>query len=91
MVSGNWSAIARIEDVTMNLLIANTNEVLEKGQWTDKLNAPIQHTANALADDEVAALKEAGVHAAYNFFNEAGTGLAEHVFEIIEEQPSSAI
>jgi hypothetical protein len=47
--------------------------------------------AGARFDDEVAALKEAGVHAAYNFFNEAGTGLAEHVFEIIEEQPSSAI
>ena len=47
--------------------------------------------AGARFDDEVAALREAGVHAAYNFFNEAGTGLAEHVFEIIEDQPSSAL
>ena len=42
-------------------------------------------------DDEVAELKEAGVHAAYNLFNETGTGLAEHVFEIVEDQPSSSI
>jgi len=45
--------------------------------------------AIARFDDEVTALKEAGVHAAYNFFDEAGTGLAEHVFEIMENQASS--
>jgi predicted Kef-type K+ transport protein len=45
--------------------------------------------AGARFDDEVTALKEAGVHAAYNFFNEAGTGLAEHVFEIMENQASA--
>jgi hypothetical protein len=50
--------IARIEDVTMNLLVANTNEVLEKGQWITKLKTPIQHTANALAEDEVEALSQ---------------------------------
>jgi hypothetical protein len=50
--------IARIEDVTMNLLVANTNEVFEEGQWLTKLNAPIQHTANALAEDEVEALSQ---------------------------------
>jgi hypothetical protein len=35
------------------------------------------------------ALKEAGVHAAYNFYAEAGTGLAERAFEIIESQTSN--
>lgn len=48
--------IARIEDVTMNLLVANTNEVFEEEQWLAKLKAPIQHTANALDEDEVEAL-----------------------------------
>jgi predicted Kef-type K+ transport protein len=47
--------------------------------------------AAARFDDEVAALREAGVHAAYNFFDEAGTGLAEHVFEIIEDQAPSTL
>ena len=50
--------IARIEDVTMNLLIANTNEVFEERQWIVKLHAPIIHTANALSEDEVAALSQ---------------------------------
>ena len=50
--------IARIEDVTMNLLVGNTNQVLDEGQWTAKLNALIIHTANLLNDEEVAALSQ---------------------------------
>ena len=42
--------------------------------------------ASARFDDEVAALKEAGVHAAYNFFDEAGAGLAEAAYEKLESQ-----
>ena len=29
-------------------------------------------------------LKEAGVHAAFNFYSEAGAGFAEHVSEVLE-------
>ncbi|MGD8961512.1 MAG: hypothetical protein PVF29_13700 [Desulfobacterales bacterium] len=39
--------------------------------------------ANARFDDEVTALKEAGVQA-YNFFDEAGAGLAEAAYEILK-------
>ena len=39
--------------------------------------------ASARFDDEVAALKEAGVQA-YNFFAEAGAGLAEAAYEKLE-------
>jgi len=42
--------------------------------------------ASARFDDEVDALKDAGVHAAYNFFNEAGAGLAEAAYEKLESQ-----
>jgi predicted Kef-type K+ transport protein len=41
--------------------------------------------ASARFDDEVKALKEAGVHAAYNFFDEAGAGLAEAAYEELEK------
>ena len=41
--------------------------------------------ASARFDDEVTALKEAGVEA-YNFFDEAGAGLAEAAYEKLEEQ-----
>jgi predicted Kef-type K+ transport protein len=40
--------------------------------------------ATAQFDDEVAELKEHGVHAAFNFYSEAGTGFAEHVWERME-------
>jgi hypothetical protein len=39
--------------------------------------------ASARFDDEVTALKEAGVQA-YNFFAEAGAGLAEAAYEKLE-------
>ncbi|MGI9569048.1 MAG: NAD-binding protein, partial [Desulfobulbia bacterium] len=42
--------------------------------------------ASARFDDEVTALKEAGVHAAFNFFDEAGAGLAEAAYEKLEGQ-----
>ena len=41
--------------------------------------------ASARFDDEVTALKEAGVHA-FNFFDEAGAGLAETAYEELEDQ-----
>jgi len=52
---------------------------------------PAMLAATAHFDDEINALKEAGVHAAYNFFAEAGTGLAERAFEIIESQRTGQI
>ena len=42
--------------------------------------------ASARFDDEVVALRKAGVHAAYNFFEEAGAGLAEAAYEKMEGQ-----
>ena len=44
--------------------------------------------ASARFDDEVIALKEAGVEA-YNFFGEAGVGLAEAAYEKLEDQIKS--
>lgn len=37
--------------------------------------------ATAMFDDQVEELKQLGVHAAYNFYAEAGTGFAEHVHQ----------
>ncbi len=45
--------IARVEDVTMNLLVANTTQIFEEGQWSAKINASIQHTGNAMSDEEM--------------------------------------
>lgn len=39
-------------------------------------------------DDQVEALREAGVHAAFNFFSESGLGFAEHAWEVFEDRPT---
>ncbi|MCP4142939.1 MAG: DinB family protein [Chloroflexi bacterium] len=45
--------IARIEDLTMNLLVANTEQVFDEGNWLVKTDASIFHTANAMSMDEI--------------------------------------
>ncbi|UCD78447.1 MAG: cation:proton antiporter [Desulfobacterales bacterium] len=55
---------------------ANLQAVQELG--TKKYEGLIAATAQF--DDEVEELRNAGVHAAFNFYTEAGFGFAEHVF-----------
>lgn len=44
--------IARIEDLTMGILVANDEQLFD-GKWKERLNAPISDTGNALSDDEI--------------------------------------
>ncbi len=44
--------IARIEDLTMNILIADKEQIFE-AEWKKQINAPICDTGNALTDDEI--------------------------------------
>jgi hypothetical protein len=41
--------LSRIEDVTMNLLVAGENQVFENENWQSRINSPIRHTGNAMA------------------------------------------
>lgn len=43
-------------------------------------------SAIAPFDDQIAELREAGVHAAFNFYNEAGLGFAEHAWSFLERK-----
>lgn len=45
--------IARIEDVAINMLVAESTPVLETDNWQKRLNSPIYHTANEMSDEEV--------------------------------------
>lgn len=49
-----WSLwhIARIEDVTMNMLAARTEQVFSD-EWRTKINAPVSDTGNSMSDDEI--------------------------------------
>lgn len=48
------------------------------------LGFPGQITAIAQFDDQVEELLKAGAHVAFNFYNEAGLGFAEHAWEVLE-------
>jgi hypothetical protein len=48
--------LTRVEDVTMNLLVAGQNQVFETGNWQSKTGSPIKHTGNETGLDEVMAL-----------------------------------
>lgn len=48
--------ITRIEDITLNILIADTPPVLENGQWQEKFAISLRHTGNAMDPAAVAAL-----------------------------------
>jgi len=51
--------IARIEDITMNLLIAGTPQLYLKDGWAKKLNSTIPHSANKMDADSVVRLSAA--------------------------------
>lgn len=48
--------ITRIEDITMNMLVAGTPQVYKRDKWAKKLRSTIHHSANKMDDDSVARL-----------------------------------
>ena len=50
--------LSRIEDVTMNLLVAGRDQVFSQGGWHEKINAPFKHTGNGTGLDAAEALSE---------------------------------
>jgi hypothetical protein len=48
--------LARIEDVTMNILLAGENQLFEQDRWATRLKVTLRDTGNAMTPDEIAAL-----------------------------------
>jgi hypothetical protein len=48
--------IARIEDVTMNLLVAGSPQVLHRDNWLEPMKITVPHTGNAMAEEGLATL-----------------------------------
>ncbi len=46
--------IARIEDATMNVLLANSPQVFQRGKWQRKINSPTASVANEMSASEIA-------------------------------------
>lgn len=48
--------IARIEDMTMNILIADDQQVLFSDSWLEKMNIEFVHSGNNMCEEEIAEL-----------------------------------
>jgi hypothetical protein len=48
--------LARIEDVTMNMLVAGNKQVFDRGKWLGKLKVSLIHTGNAMSIREITEL-----------------------------------
>ncbi|MBI5031631.1 MAG: DinB family protein [Chloroflexi bacterium] len=48
--------ITRIEDVTMNLLVAGTPQIFNRGNWLKRLDITARDTGNAMSADDIAKL-----------------------------------
>lgn len=51
--------LSRIEDLTMNLLVAGRAQVFESGGWLAKTQSPIKHTCNGTGEEVTRALSRA--------------------------------
>jgi len=50
--------LARIEDVTMNMLVAGTEQLFSRDDWKPKLGISALHTGNAMPKSEIADLSK---------------------------------
>ncbi len=50
--------LARIEDVTLNLLVAGSPQVFQSADWRERLGADIEHTGNGMDIDAVRAFSQ---------------------------------
>jgi hypothetical protein len=48
--------ISRIEDMTMNILVADVQQVLYAGSWLEKMNIEFSHSGNKMSEEEIAEL-----------------------------------
>lgn len=49
---GIWHS-TRIEDITMNLLVAGDNQIFSSGNWQERIKSRIIDTGNAMSENEI--------------------------------------
>jgi hypothetical protein len=52
-IAWNIWHIARIEDVTMNILIAGTEQVMDRDNWLERINVEVYDTGNATSAEKI--------------------------------------
>ena len=77
--------IARIEDVTLNLLVAGCPQLLHQDGWLERMNAPAAHTGNGMDREAIAAFSAALNVAALAAYR---TAVGRRTREIVQALPA---
>ncbi|EHS54815.1 DinB family protein [Paenibacillus sp. Aloe-11] len=77
--------ISRIEDMTMNILVADGQQVLYSDHWLQKMNIEFSHSGNSMSDSDVAKLS-AGID--ISALLEYRMAVGKQTREIISSLPS---
>jgi hypothetical protein len=80
--------IARIEDVTMNMLVAGTPQLFTQENWRERLKIDLAHTGNAMDVDAVAALSAQIDIAALRAYRLV---VGQHTQKIVKALPAEAL
>jgi DinB family protein len=84
--------LARIEDMTMNLLVAGTPQLYTSGKWARKLKATISHSANRMDEASVIQLSQSvSMSALHEYRTEVGCGTREIVSRIKPDEFSQRV
>lgn len=52
-IAWNLWHLTRIEDITMNILVANQIQVINTENWLERMNVQVMDTGNAMTDQEI--------------------------------------
>lgn len=55
-IAWHYWHIARIEDMTMNILVADNQQVLNTANWLEKMNISFAHSGNDMSNEDIAVL-----------------------------------
>ena len=86
--------ISRIEDMTMNILIGNSDQLYFREDWVKKLNAPIHHSGNEILPQDLRSLnREVNLDQLFQYRNAVGRGTTrivnDLVLEVLSGKPGS--
>mgnify|MGYP000317248065 CR=1 FL=1 len=87
-----WSRL-HLSDTSIRLILLalpNHEEDLQAARELAETGYEGKIAATVKFDDDIEALQQAGIHAAFNLYEEAGAGFAAHACGLFGEQPAAA-
>ncbi|MBS3680816.1 DinB family protein [Ornithinibacillus massiliensis] len=74
--------VTRIEDMTMNILVAGRKQVLSTANWLEQLHIPFEHSGNDMSEADIAKLSKEIDFKALLLYRQA---VGKHTQEIISQ------